>query len=247
MNLLHPPRLDALARDYAIGTLHGPARRRFERLIRENAVAERAVLAWQQRLGTLAATAPALEPRPEVWASIERRLFPATAAAAAAAPAARSPWAWLAGLLSARAVGGVLAGLLIAIVVVRQQPAVLGLEESRDALPPSYVGLLHDAADKPVLLASSRRHGRQLTVKLLQPLAVPEGRSAVLWALPRDGAAPFRVGTVPATGSAVIMLSDTSEKLFFGVARLGVTLEAGPAPAQPGGPFVIQGDCVKLW
>ena len=34
MNYLHPERLDRLAREYALGTLAGPARRRFETVMR---------------------------------------------------------------------------------------------------------------------------------------------------------------------------------------------------------------------
>lgn len=239
MNLLHPPRLDALARDYALGTMAGGARRRFERLLRGSPAAEMAVLAWQQRLGTLAAPVPPLEPREQVWAGLERQLFPA-----AAAPS-REPW-WRV-LFGGRSIGGALAGVLLAVVLLREQPGWLGLEPVRDALPASYVGLLHDGAGKPVLLASSRRHGTALTVKLLQPLTVPAGRVAVLWALPKDGGAPFAVGTLPGQGSGTVALAAPAEKLFFHVTRLGVSIEPGPGAAQPSGAFVLSGDCVKLW
>ncbi len=248
MNLLQPEaRLQALAREYALGTLHGGARRRFVRLLRESARADQAVLGWQQQLATLAAPVPPLQPSAALWRRIEARLSDAPA---------RDPW-WRA-LLSGRWLGGAAAGalasLMLVVVVLREQPQLLGLEPAREALPASYVGLLHDSAGQPTLLASSRRHGRVLTVKLLQPLAVPAGRQAVLWALPKDakdakdGGAPFAVGTVPAQGSGSLPLSDSAEKIFFKVQRLGLSFEpAGTLPAAPGSAFVLQGDCVKLW
>lgn len=239
MNLLHPPRLDSLARDYALGIMAGGARRRFERLLRGSRAADMAVLAWQQHLGTLAAPVPPLEPREQVWTGLEQRLFPASAAAV------REPW-WRV-LFGGRSLGGALAGMLLAVVLVGEQPGWLGLEPVRETLPASYVGLLHDGAGKPALLASSRRHGTTLTVKLLQPLAVPSGRVAVLWALPKDGGAPFAVGAVPGQGSATVALSAPAEKLFFNVTRLGVSIEPAPGAAQPSGAFVLSGDCVKLW
>jgi len=240
MNLLHPPRLDALARDYALGTMTGGARRRFEQLLRHSRAAEMAVLAWQERLATLAAPVLPLTPRDQVWAGLEQRLFPAVAATP-------SRLSWWRTLLSGRSVGGVLAGVLLAAVVLREQPGWIGLEPVQESLPASYVGLLHDRGGKPTLLASSRRHGRALTVKMLQPLAVPSGSVAVLWALPKEGGAPFAVGAVPANGSATLALPDSAEKLFFGVSRLGVSLEPGPGSARPSGEFVLSGDCVKLW
>jgi hypothetical protein len=54
---------------------------------------------------------------------------------------------------------------------------------------------------------------------------------------------------VPGSGSATIRLTDTSDRLFFNVAQLAVSLE--PAPSKPGDApsagFVLIGHCVKLW
>jgi anti-sigma-K factor RskA len=243
MNYLLPERLDRLAREYALGTLAGPARRRFERLLRQAPAAVRAVGAWQERLGGLAGAVPAMQPSDSVWRRLEERLF----VSARAAP--RGPLQWLWGLLSVRALGGALAGALLFAVLLRLQPGLIGLEPQSEMLPQSYVGLLTDSAGAPTVLASSRRHGRQLTVKLLQPVVIPSGSVAQLWALPRDGSAAFPVGVVPGTGSATVALADTSEKLFFNVSRLAVSIEAAPARAgdKPSGDFVLSGPCVKLW
>jgi anti-sigma-K factor RskA len=241
MNLLHPERLDRLSREYVLGTLTGRARRRFERLLAEAPLAGRVVARWQQRFDVLAAAVPPVQPREQVWQSLQQRLF-----AAREAPAPGF-WSRVQALFSLRVVGGALAGVLMATVVLRLQPQWLDLETRSDSLPQSYVGLLVNDAGQATLLASSRRHGRAITVKLLQPLQVPEGQVARLWALPRDGA-PFLVGLVPARGSATIALTDSAEKLFFTVAKLGVTIEPVAAgAAAPTTPFVASGHCVKLW
>lgn len=236
MNYLQPPeRLDKLAREYALGTLSGGARRRFEQVLRQSPQAERAVAGWQERYAVLAAGLPPMTPRPEVWHGLQQRLFPS--------PVKRNPGWW-------QLLGGVLAGVMLCTVVLRLEPALVGLEPRAETLPASYVGLLTDAAGTPTLLASSRRHGRQLTVKLLKPLAVPSGRVAQLWAYPQDGGAAFPVGVLPAaSGSATVALADTSEKLFFKVSRLAVSYENTPAVAgqAPTGPLVLSGHCVKLW
>ena len=247
MNYLLPERLDALAREYATGTLAGGARRRFERLLREQPMARGAVAGWQQRLVVLAEGVPPMEPRAAVWAGLEQRLFKPGGSAV-------SKPSWWQLLLGGRTLGGALAGVLLCVLVLRLQPGWVGLEPAVDGLPASYVGLLLDGAGKPTLLASSRRQGRQLSVKLLQPLAVPPGRVAQLWALPRDGSAPVAVAVVALAalkpgGSTTVQLPERSEALFFKVDRLAVSLEAAPvAPGgQPGSPFVVSGHCVKLW
>jgi anti-sigma-K factor RskA len=243
MNYLLPERLERLAREYALGTLAGPARRRFERVLRQTPAAMRAVGAWQERLGGLAGAVPPMQPSESVWRRLEERLF----VSARAAPRGALQWLW--GVLSVRALGGVLAGVLLCAVLLRMQPGLIGLEPQLDALPQSYVGLLTDVAGKPTVLASSKRHGRLMTVKLLQAVVIPAGSVAQLWALPKDGGAAFPVGVVPGTGTATLALADTSEKLFFDVSRLAVSIEAAQAKTgdKPTGDFVLSGHCVKLW
>jgi anti-sigma-K factor RskA len=234
MNYLLPERLDRLAREYALGTLSGPARRRFERLLRQAPAAMRAVGAWQERLARLTGAVPPMQPSDLLWRALERRLF-----AAPAAP--QRLW----GLFT----GGALAGVLLCAVLLRLNPGLIGMEPQSEVLPQSYVGLLTDSAGKPTVLASSKRLGKVMAVKLLQPVAIPAGSVAQLWALPADGGAPFPVGVVPGSGTATVALTDTSEKLFFNVSRLAVSIEAAPARAgdKPSGGFVLSGPCVKLW
>src|SRR5262245_33256414 len=108
MNLLQPERLDRLAREYALGTLQGAARRRFERLLREAPLTTRVVAHWQERLGVLATGVPALQPREHVWQGLQERLF--------AVPQRASVWQRLQSLFAPRVLGGALAGVLAATV-----------------------------------------------------------------------------------------------------------------------------------
>lgn len=251
MNYLQPERLDRLAREYVLGTLTGRARRRFERVLQQAPSARRAVGAWQERFGVLAAGVPAMSPREQVWRGLEERLF-----APKLAPPARA--GWFERLFSGRTLGGALAGVLLAVGVVRMQPSLVGLQppvqdQAPEGLPASYVGLLTDPSGQPTLLASSRRHGRVLTVKVLRPVQVPAGQVAQLWAFRQGGGAPFPVAVLPplpaARGSVTLTLPDTSEKLFSDVVRLAVTVQAEPAtPAEPPpATFAFSGHCVKLW
>ena len=250
MNYLLPERLDRLAREYALGTLAGPARRRFERVLHASRAAAMAVDVWRERLSVLELAVVPRPPPATNWRGIERRLF---ADAAGTNPAVTEPgrgaWHTLLGWLSGRALAGALAGVLLCFSFVRLQPGAVGLEPVVDAVSPSYIGLLLDKSDKPVLVVSSRRQGRQLTMKLLQPIEVPPGQVAQLWALTKNGAAPFPIGVLPQAGSARSTLPDTSEKLFANVSQVAVSFEAAAAKpgAAPSGAFVLKGNCVKVW
>lgn len=245
MNYSKPELLDRLASEYVLGTLHGRARRRFERLLAQHPSFRVAVQVWEERLRRLASSVPPVAPRPAVWQQIERRI-----GRSAAAPRRTSGFAnfWKPAL-------GFAFGVLVTVGIVRQMPeAFVSLNElaqREQALPASYVGLLLDRESQPTLLVSSTRHGNRVTVKFLRPVTVPPGKVVQVWALPKEGAA-FPLGTVnPVTppGKAIFDMSGSSETLLSNVTRLAVSFEDAPATsgATPPADYVLSGFCVKLW
>ena len=239
MNYNDPKLLDRLAAEYVFGSLSSRARRRFERLRQRLPAAEKAVLEWERRLMPLSGSVPTERPPGRVWKGIDKRI-----GGGAHRPSARA-WGWW-----LRPAWGVAFGVLATLAVIRFFPEVMPIEtivQERGTLPQSYVGLLTDSQNNAVLLASSTRYGRILSLKRVRPVEVPSGHVAVLWALPRDGA-PFAVGVVPVAEKATLTLADTSEKLFSNVPRLAVSFESGlPPPGATPSPFVLTGHCVKLW
>src|SRR5688572_8634234 len=62
-----------LAAEYVLGTLQGPARRRFLRMMGTDRWLRGEVRFWEQRFSQLSLFEP-IPPRPIVWAEIERRM-----------------------------------------------------------------------------------------------------------------------------------------------------------------------------
>ena len=247
MNYNRADLLDRLASEYVLGTLHGAARRRFDKLLIESPAARAAVRAWEQRLAALAASVPPVDAAARVWAATEARI----ASRATAGRRSRNvPWwssLWKPAL-------GFAFGAALTVALVQLMPgAFVSLDElaqREQALPQSYVGLLLDREGLPTLLISSTRHGTRVTVKSLRPVTVPAGKVAQVWALPKEGAA-FPIGVAVPTkppGSTSFEMSATSEKLLSNVTRLAVSFEDAPARAgATPGEFVLIGPCVKLW
>ncbi len=230
--------LDRLAANYVFGTPGSRARRRFERLVRSNVAAAQALQAWEARSAALSAVIPPVSPPPGVWARIEQRI------GGPAPQAASRRWAnWL------RPALGFVFGLIATVGLVRWQPQwVLPSDlPPKAVLPASYVGLLLDASGRPAALASSLKHGAQISVKLLQPLALPAGKVAVLWALP-DQAPPFVLTRLGGDTKQLLAMPGSSEALLASVSELAVSIEdAAGTPASPAAPFLLRGHCVKLW
>jgi anti-sigma-K factor RskA len=244
--------LDHLASTYVLGTLGGGARRRFERLQRDRVDVRLRVNEWETRLGQLAITVPHQQPSARLWKAIETRTQPPPVSflSSPATPAARprgSAWWKPAGF----GFGGLAAGALAASLVFLTAPAIFTTTDqiamrSGEKLPQSYVGVLSDAEGNGKLLISSLRHGKTMTTKVIGPITTPASGRLVLWALPSSGA-PFVIGDMPTSGTAVTALPDTSEKLLSKVSKLVVTLETTAAPASPSGTVVFSGNCAKLW
>lgn len=243
MNYDRPAVLDRLASEYVLGTLQGPARRRFEHILPSLRSARLAVSAWESRLHELALSVPPAVPADSVWENIERRIDPRQTVA-------RARWSgWL------RPLAGVLSGIAIGILSVRLMPGALApleqLAQQEKALSQSYVGLLLDDDGRPTVLASATRHGARLKLKIIRPVAVPAGEVLTLWALPHDPAGndlpPLRLGAIPAEGKGELIMPDTAEKLLTNVSRLGVSLESSKSlPASPK-VYILTGHCVRLW
>ncbi|MBM3341359.1 MAG: hypothetical protein FJY56_04500 [Betaproteobacteria bacterium] len=242
MNYNKPELIDKLAAEYVLGTMSARVRRRFQKILRTSLATQRAVQDWEQRLTPLARAVPAVKPRAATWDAIERRT------GGAARTAEKSSGSFL-GLIKPAL--GVAFGVLATLGVVRLFPdAVIPIDkivQSRSTLPESYVGLLTDANNNPVVLASSTRHGKTMSIKMLRKVDVPAGKVLQLWAIPAEGAA-FPLGVVPAEGKSTFQMADTSEKLLSKVPRLGVSIEDAPVQtgAQPS-TYVLTGNCVKLW
>ena len=247
MRYTQPELLEHLASSYVLGTLHGGARRRFERLRADRIDVQTLVTLWEVRLHELALAIPPQHPSPKVWAAIAARTQePKTQLAPL------NPPTWLGWLLPAGfGFGGLAVGMLAAAALFLLAPTLFVSSEqiamrAGERLPPSYVGLLTDEVGNGKVLVSSLRQGKTMAVKIIGPINAPPSGRMVLWAYPSEGS-PFAIATVPAKGSVVTTLPDTSEKLFSKVSKLSITLETEAAPTSPRGPVLFTGNCAKLW
>lgn len=226
MDYSRPDRADRLAAEYVLGTLHGPARRRFEALLPSHPALRDAVAAWQARLTPLSDSVPPVAPSPAAWQGIEQRLF------GKPAPAASLPWWQRLGVW--RSISGLATTAALALLVVGSQtPApqapiivVLGSNpEAAQALNASFV-------------ASVSADGRALVLKPLQPLTLSAGRALELWAVPPAGA-PRSLGLVDAAGATTLVRT----QLLRDTAAFAVSVEpsGGSTTGAPTGPIVSLG------
>ena len=228
MDYGRPTLADRLASEYVLGTLRGPARRRFVALLPAHPVLQRAVREWEQRLVPLSASVPPVEPPSRIWAAVQQRLFGSAAAAAPARGWQRlALWRGLTGLATAAAVG-------FFVVAIQPPPAQAPLVVVLSAPAPAAGA----AAVKASFVASVSADGRALVLQPLDAPALTPAQALELWAVPAQGA-PRSLGLVQA-GARTRVLRDA---LLRDTAAFAISVEpAGGSPTgAPTGPIVSVG------
>lgn len=229
MDYSRPELADRLAAEHVLGTLRGPARRRFEALLPAHPALRRAVAQWQERLAPLTQSLPPEQPPERVWRAVEARLF--GDAAAASRPAAARWWQRL-GLWQGWSAAASAAVLALVVMVATPPPAqppivvVLGANpDAVQALNASFV-------------ASVSADGRALVLRPIGTVAPGPGRALELWAVPAQGA-PRSLGLVQGGGETRLLRA----QLLRDTAAFAVSLEpAGGSPTgAPTGPIVSLG------
>ena len=221
MNYEQAELLDRLAAEYALGTLRGSARRRFERLCVQSANARRALYRWEEDWSALSRALPQVQPSARVWTNVSRQLF----GEPVSAPRARRWRTW-----QLATAAGLVAVVLIAGLIMRQ------------LAPPPLQTLAVLGTDRahPVWRLERQLPLTALTIEVVGTVPQAAGKSYELWALP-PGGAPVSLGLLPAAGRTERTLSKPQRLALLAADKVAVSLEpAGGSPTgSPTGPIVI--------
>jgi anti-sigma-K factor RskA len=244
MNYDRPELRDRLAAEYVLGTLQGRARKRYQRLMRDDFKIRAEVMRWEQRLMPMGTSLSEPAPAERMWRGIEKRI-------GGPEPRRDAQVSWLERWFGVRTLAPLAAGIVVGVMAMLF--ATQFGEVSRVAvpkgrvLPESYAGILQNDKGVATILISSLRNGRTADVKVLNPIKLGADQALQLWAISREGAA-FSLGVIPAQGKSQIELPGTSEQLLANVTELAVSVERkGTSPAAPSQPYLLRGPCAKFW
>lgn len=246
--------LSATAGEYVLGTLSVSERLAFEQQMQRHPALQAEVYFWQDHLLYLARGVQPVQPKAEVWPSIETALAPRVATLAPVTPvppvtplgpqpsdAANDSlwrrlkrWQWVAGVAMA-------ASLVLA--------TVLGMKTLLPpaAMPERYLAVLQAPDDRSTgWIVEVTRGDRVRLIPVGAPQSVPVGKSLQFWTKAKDAAGPTSMGLVTA--------GRTNEYAFTALPSAGVeqlfevTLEpeGGSTIGRPTGPILFVGRTVRL-
>jgi anti-sigma-K factor RskA len=212
--------LDRLAAEHVLGTLRGPARRRFERLCASSAAARGAMHRWEDDWLVLSRSLRPIQPSERVWANVSRQLF----GARSAAPRVSRWRTWQ----LAAAAGVIAVAFMVGLIVHEQQP------------PLQTIAVLGTDNAHPLWRIERRKELAALTIRVVGPVQRLPGKAYELWALPRGGQ-PVSLGLLPAGGTYERTLNAAQRAALLAADKVAVSVEppGGSPTGSPTGPVII--------
>lgn len=229
MRLADPALRHALAASYVLGTLRGPARRRFERESEADPALAALVSRWEDYLTPLAAGLEPVAPPARVWRSIESRIAGRREAAPSGLWSSLAFWRWL---------GAGFATAALALLAV-----TLGLRAPPPTEAPALVAVLATPEQVPRMIVE--QSGAALRVRIVKPWPATFESDLELWVVPAEGA-PRSLGLLPKDGEAQVRHANL-EGLVSGGVAFAVSKEprGGSPTGAPTGPVLCSGPIAR--
>ena len=209
---------NALAAEYVLGTLRGPARQRFQKLMMQYPPISEATTTWEQHLNALGQKIPPVTPDESVWQRIEQQLGfanePAKSNVVPITKAKPKVWQGIAGLASA-------AALVLAVLLVNIEPTT-----SPDA---QQFALVNN--EQTELLWALEIGTDTIDIQATKSLVAQANADYELWIVAADGRAPISLGLLPKTGKLRLSKPELFDQIE--IAALAVSLE--PLGGSPNG------------
>jgi len=207
--------IDRLAAEYALGTLRGQARRRFERWRASTPSVDQRCRFWEERLMHLARDLKPVQPPAHIWPAIQRRLNLTT---------------------RQTALRRIRSFALAASVVLVVGVAALLYWRSVPVIRATTVATISAKSGEHLWELEVFGNADRLVARAAKLPARPAAADYELWALPK-GAAPVSLGVLPAAGEWSRALTAVQKQALALSSQVAVSIEplGGSPTGQPTG------------
>ncbi|WP_299874247.1 hypothetical protein [uncultured Cocleimonas sp.] len=209
----NPELFEQLAIEYALGSLHGRSRRRFEILMETHFYLRAVVEAYENIFAYLVELLPEEHPSIEVWNNIETHIksSPKTQAINK-----KLPW-WNTGYFKR--------GLGLATMTLIVTTVLLFNPMSRTPTVSAYNAVLESDSNELIAITKIKKSDMKLSIELIKPVLVSYDMELVLWCHPKRGGMPMKMGTVFSTGRTEIKISQNEWQNMKDVGILAISVE----------------------
>ncbi|MGB3623802.1 hypothetical protein FT643_05005 [Ketobacter sp. MCCC 1A13808] len=229
----NPQLQELLASNYVAGTLRGPARKRMERLMRDNSVLSKRVRQWEAKLQPLHQATVPVEPKSGTWQSISDAINGAADPMIAILKRRLNIYKYLTAMAMTFA-------LVAGVLLWYPQPDVT------PAAAINYVAVMKNSDEQPTMVVTLTKSGRVMALDLLQKPKLEADQRLQLWAVSRDDGSIKSLGAVELEKHFETSLSKEQWGLISTAEYLLVSAEDQIDVQAPGEKIIAKGLCVKV-
>lgn len=203
----NPEVFEKLAMAYAAGTLHGRARRRFEKLKDEHFYLEATTSAFESKFGNLVELLPDERPSDQVWKNIQSSIQADTAEGSRK----KDSWfSWLNPVYAASAMAVLLAVFLVI------------LPGDKDAI--AYAAVLEDTQNTPIAITRITSD-LSVSVDIVREIILEDGKVLKLWCHPKNGGPPMEMGVIANKGKTTLKISPEEWENMKSIGKLEISAD----------------------
>lgn len=223
----NPEVFEQLAIEYAVGSMQGRARKRFEALMDTHFYLRATVDAYENKFANLVELLPDAEPADKVWNNIEAHIK------STAPQEEKAPW-WSTSLFK-QGFGFAAMALVIS--------AVLLFNPMTGHDPVTYSAVLESESKDMMAYTKIQKSDMKLSVDIMKKMPIPDDVELTLWCHPKGGGMPMKMGTISKSGTTEMTISKDEWQELSNVGSLAVSMEkAGDKSImQPTGKILLKG------
>jgi anti-sigma-K factor RskA len=243
----NPEVFERLAMNYVVGSLQGPARKRFESLMEQHEFLRAVVDGYETRFASLVELLPEEKPPARVWKNIQQEI---NAQEASETSVTEKQSLSLADITTADSwwqrlfhKGFAFAAVLIlaSVVLLTQLPSDTDsniVQVVADLSTKEQEKLAHVVVDK---------ENMKLSIELARVMTPPEGMEARFWCMPKNGGKPMNMGVLQVAGKTEMKIDKKVWRGIIDASKFAVSYEpVGSSSSGPTGHMIMEGKLAAL-
>lgn len=237
----NPEVFELLAMEYAVGSLHGRSRKRFEVLMDTHFYLRATVDAYSLKFAHLVELVPDKEPSDLVWKNIESHIKKSVEKPVEQLQEEKTSW-WQ--NVFFKQGFGMAAMALIVSMVYFYDP----MTDGDSAVNAYSAAMEYDMNGQAIATTKIQKSDMKLTIDIMKPMAFKNGMELTLWCHPKKGGMPMKMGTISETGVTELIISENEWENLAGVGSLLVSVEeeGNASLTRPSGRIILKGQLSSI-
>ena len=230
----NPELFEQLAIEYAVGSLHGRARKRFEVLMETHFYLRAVVDAYENKFANLVELLPDEQPSNKVWKGIEAHIN--TSEKRTLQNTEEKKQSWWQGNFFKQGLGMAAMALIVS--------GVLFLNPMTGTpVATAYSAVLESDNNVPMAVTKIQKSDMKLSIDIMKPVNIDDDMELTLWCHPKKGGMPMKMGTISKTGKTEIKISKKEWQSFKNVGMLTISIEHKGTKTirEPTGNIILKG------